>query len=147
MPYLIADCLEIILSELKFDSASLHSCILVNRLWCRIAIPILWKNFFYFYYCNRTELNSRNKFYDIIIYLLPTSSKQLLLDNKIKLPLPTNLNQPLFNYINFFSQISPNFIDNVIQKLINKEFGFIQFQENCNKNLLEQEIYKLFINN
>ncbi|GBB97053.1 hypothetical protein RclHR1_02900016 [Rhizophagus clarus] len=158
MPHIIGDCLEIILNELRFDSSSLHSCILVNRLWCRIAIPILWKKFFYFYYCNRTEPNSRNKFYDIIIYLLPKSSKQLLIDNNI---LNNNNNNsttnslPLFNYINFFSQISPNFIDNVIQKLINKDFKTIKFQEkddetyndDNNNFILEQEIYKLFINN
>jgi hypothetical protein len=162
MPHIIGDCLEIILNELRFDSTTLHSCILVNRLWCRIAIPILWKKFFYFYYCNRTEPNSRNKFYDIIIYLLPKSSKQLLIDkNILKLPYD-NINEsiPLFNYINFFSQISPNFIDNVIQKLNKSNNNKFQVEKNKqqqqqqqqqrqkHKNfILEQEIYKLFINN
>ncbi|CAB4382497.1 unnamed protein product [Rhizophagus irregularis] len=178
MPHINGDCLEIILNELRFDSSTLHSCILVNRLWCRITIPILWKKFFYFYYCNKTEPNSRNKFYDIIIYLLPKSSKQLLFDkNILKSPYNHHNNNddslpPLFNYINYFTQISPNFIDNVIQKLINKDFKSIKFQDqvqekdnyekdnyyynfnnnnndnNYNKNfILEQEIYKLFINN
>ncbi|PKY25905.1 hypothetical protein RhiirB3_441031 [Rhizophagus irregularis] len=178
MPHINGDCLEIILNELRFDSSTLLSCILVNRLWCRITIPILWKKFFYFYYCNKTEPNSRNKFYDIIIYLLPKSSKQLLFDkNILKSPYNHHKNNddslpPLFNYINYFTQISPNFIDNVIQKLINKDFKSIKFQDqvqekdnyekdnyyynfnnnnndnNYNKNfILEQEIYKLFINN
>ncbi|CAB5199759.1 unnamed protein product [Rhizophagus irregularis] len=26
------------------DYSTLHSCILVNRLWCRLAIPLLWEN-------------------------------------------------------------------------------------------------------
>ncbi|GBC53213.2 hypothetical protein GLOIN_2v1788600 [Rhizophagus irregularis DAOM 181602=DAOM 197198] len=36
MPHINGDCLEIILNELRFDSSTLHSCILVNRLWCRL---------------------------------------------------------------------------------------------------------------
>ena len=26
------------------DFSTLHSCILVNRLWCRLAIPLLWED-------------------------------------------------------------------------------------------------------
>ncbi|RGB26353.1 hypothetical protein C1646_770530 [Rhizophagus diaphanus] len=26
------------------DYSTLHSCVLVNRLWCRLAIPLLWEN-------------------------------------------------------------------------------------------------------
>jgi len=26
------------------DYETLYSCILVNRLWCHLAIPLLWKN-------------------------------------------------------------------------------------------------------
>ncbi|CAG8717028.1 5265_t:CDS:1, partial [Acaulospora morrowiae] len=37
-----ADCLYDIFNLLKDDIKSLHSCILVNRLWCEIAIPYLW---------------------------------------------------------------------------------------------------------
>ncbi|RGB25047.1 hypothetical protein C1646_747526 [Rhizophagus diaphanus] len=33
-----------ILKYFKNDFSTLHSCILVNRLWCRLAIPLLWEN-------------------------------------------------------------------------------------------------------
>ncbi|RIA91542.1 hypothetical protein C1645_116470 [Glomus cerebriforme] len=130
------DCLRIIFTELEEDSASLYSCILVNRFWCRIAIPILWKNpFIYFVYGKI----SRDKLCNVIIHLLPQSSKQLLFDNNIDLPPSSTFsNEPLFNYISFFSHISPYYINDMIQTLTNKE------EE---KYLLKQEIYKLFINN
>ncbi|POG73620.1 hypothetical protein GLOIN_2v1583458 [Rhizophagus irregularis DAOM 181602=DAOM 197198] len=39
MVQLYADILLLIMLELQDDISSLHSCILVNRSWSRIAIP------------------------------------------------------------------------------------------------------------
>ncbi|GET62460.1 uncharacterized protein OCT59_019166 [Rhizophagus irregularis] len=33
-----------VIKYFKNDFSTLHSCILVNRLWCRLAIPLLWEN-------------------------------------------------------------------------------------------------------
>jgi hypothetical protein len=33
-----------IIRNFHYDYKTLHSCILVNRLWCRLAIPLLWEN-------------------------------------------------------------------------------------------------------
>ncbi|GBC10871.1 hypothetical protein RclHR1_09980005 [Rhizophagus clarus] len=33
-----------IIKYFQNDFSTLHSCILVNRLWCRLAIPLLWEN-------------------------------------------------------------------------------------------------------
>ncbi|CAG8774874.1 13038_t:CDS:1, partial [Acaulospora morrowiae] len=41
-PRLPSECLEEIFKYLHDDLVSLHSCALVNRSWCRIAIPLLW---------------------------------------------------------------------------------------------------------
>ncbi|GES98915.1 hypothetical protein GLOIN_2v1784794 [Rhizophagus clarus] len=138
MAQLIEDCLRIIFTELKNDSNSLYSCVLVNRYWCRIAIPILWKNPY-----NHKNISNKNKFYYTIINLLPTSSKQYLLDNNIDLPFITLSNQPLllFNYISFSSQISSKFINNITKSLLKNEFDLDKYKK------LENEIYKLFINN
>src|SRR5215475_12120799 len=40
LPELIYD----IIKYFKNDFSTLHSCILVNRLWCRSAIPLLWED-------------------------------------------------------------------------------------------------------
>src|SRR3954471_6464562 len=91
------DVLRIIIIELRNEQGSLYSCILVNRSWCRIAMPILWQN--PFGALDEDDDDSRHKLYNTLSYLLPTPSRQLLLDNNIDLPLPTFSKKPLFNYI------------------------------------------------
>jgi len=53
MSKLNKDVLYIIFEELYFDinhksltktKKSLHSCLLINKLWCEIAVLILWRN-------------------------------------------------------------------------------------------------------
>ncbi|PKY54075.1 hypothetical protein RhiirA4_548017 [Rhizophagus irregularis] len=41
---LVKNVLFIILEEFKGDKNSLHSCLLVNKTWCEIIVPMLWKN-------------------------------------------------------------------------------------------------------
>ncbi|CAB4398716.1 unnamed protein product [Rhizophagus irregularis] len=104
MSDLPGDCLILIFYELKDDPNSLYSCILVNRLWCTIGVNILWKNPYETLYDNKASNQSLsfNKLYNTIIYLLPTSSKQLLIENEV-VSIPTHFlnNKPLFNYISF----------------------------------------------
>ena len=40
LPELIDD----IIQYFHYDYKTLHSCILVNRLWCSLAIPLLWED-------------------------------------------------------------------------------------------------------
>jgi hypothetical protein len=40
LPELTNDIIE----YFQNDYSTLYSCILVNRLWCRLAIPLLWDN-------------------------------------------------------------------------------------------------------
>ncbi|CAG8559747.1 14223_t:CDS:1, partial [Acaulospora morrowiae] len=42
--YIPPDVIEEILQYLKDDVSSLHTCILLNRLWCVLTIPYLWYN-------------------------------------------------------------------------------------------------------
>nr|CAG8466214.1 8128_t:CDS:2 [Entrophospora candida] len=43
MAKLPVDCLSEIFSYLENDIKSLHSCVLINRLWCEAALKYLWK--------------------------------------------------------------------------------------------------------
>ncbi|RGB27139.1 hypothetical protein C1646_769520 [Rhizophagus diaphanus] len=43
MSQLLADCLNDIFEFLD-DTFTLHSCILVNRLWCEVSVRIAWRN-------------------------------------------------------------------------------------------------------
>ena len=38
------DCLNEIIEYLEKDEISLGSCLLVDRLWCKVAVRILWRN-------------------------------------------------------------------------------------------------------
>src|SRR3954454_1889612 len=87
MEKLNVDCLSFIFHELT-DKNSLHSCILVNKEWCNIVVPILWKE--YSDSCNyiwNNEINeSEKKLFETILSYLSSSSNQNLSDNNIKLP-------------------------------------------------------------
>ncbi|CAB5185746.1 unnamed protein product [Rhizophagus irregularis] len=86
---------------------------------------------------------SFNKLCNTIVYLLPTSSKQLLIENEVvSIPTPFLNNKPLLNYISFSLQISTDLIDKMGDALSKNDH---KYQEKY--KLLGQEYYKLFITN
>ncbi|RIB14546.1 hypothetical protein C2G38_2095609 [Gigaspora rosea] len=64
----LPELMEIILNNLNGEFKSLYSCALVSRHWCKIAIPILWRDPFSFdkkpMYISRyfSSLNEEDKF-------------------------------------------------------------------------------------
>uniref|UniRef100_U9TRY5 Uncharacterized protein n=1 Tax=Rhizophagus irregularis (strain DAOM 181602 / DAOM 197198 / MUCL 43194) TaxID=747089 RepID=U9TRY5_RHIID len=92
------DCLILIFDILQDDKESLYSCLLVNKKWCNIAVPILWKKHTW---CSDMNFRSEKKLFNVLLSFLPISSKKLLSDNKIELLPSTILKSPCFNYINF----------------------------------------------
>jgi hypothetical protein len=140
MAKLVADVLLLIFVELQEDPASLYSCILVNKTWCPIALPILWRDLSY------TQKNpitynkkvSLKKLFNTLTNFL--SSESLLLKNGVtKLP----SKRPLFNYMSYLNHISSTFINDMIQTLVEDEVKNYDYK----RNLLEEEIYKLILNN
>ena len=93
-----ADCLNDIIEYLEDDEISLRSCLLVSRLWCKISVRILWRNIL-----KATTLYKKHKTYAqlstirTLMACLPNESKELLYENGISIPAPTQ-NPPLFNY-------------------------------------------------
>ncbi|CAG8481627.1 2395_t:CDS:1 [Funneliformis mosseae] len=85
------DCLEEICKHLKNDKASLFSCILLNRSWCKMAIPVLWSRPFE----NPMYGNNLNIFW-IYISCLSMNEKQRLESKGIRLSKPSQ--RPLFDY-------------------------------------------------
>jgi hypothetical protein len=133
MEKLNVDCLLLIFNELT-DKESLNSCLLVNKEWCNIVVPILWKK----HSLNGKSQKKHLKLLNTILSCLPSSSKQLLSDNNIKLPSTILLKSSLFNYISFCKF---PIIDSIV-----KMAGEIGFNRgNPSYGLLEQEIYKLFV--
>src|ERR1043165_1297995 len=125
------DCLVLIFKLM--DKNSLHSCLLVNKEWCNIVVPILWKS--HSWYESNSE--SEKKLFNLILSCLPSPSKQLLSDNDIKLPSTILLKDPLFNYISFCQFPQAEIINGIIEMVLEERFN----PKNPKQFLLEQEIY------
>jgi hypothetical protein len=115
---------ETIISNLNNEKKykkSLHSCLLVNKLWCETIIPILW-NYPYKY------VYKKNLLLNIIISHLSDNSIKLLKDKHI---IETNFQkqQLSFNYVKFCNYL--NDIHNIFPYDMDMQ--------------LKEEIYKLFI--
>src|SRR3954470_22565528 len=99
------DCLNEIFEYLEKDNITLHSCLLVNRLYCEIAVGILWKNVW------NTELYHKKhislSIISTLIACLPKESKEFLQKNGICFIISFQ-KPPLFNYPSFLKTISNN---------------------------------------
>src|SRR4051812_41532212 len=118
------DVLFLIFEKLQKDSKSLFSCLMVNRLWCEIVIPILWRNPWHY------TINYDNKvsLYYIITFYLPNDIKELL----AKQP-----SQSIsFDYLSFCKSIDVDILNIIIS--IGSSGSYNQF-------ILQQEIYSLMI--
>ncbi|CAB5179186.1 hypothetical protein RhiirA5_413067 [Rhizophagus irregularis] len=135
MVQLVADVLLLILNELRDDPSSLHSCVLVNKSWFSLAMPILWRSLYY----THEDSISFNKVFDVISYFLPSESP--LFKNGFKLP---SNRQLIFNYMTFFTHISPTFVNDIVQSVTTEKEAKIY---DYKKNMLEEEIYKVIFNN
>jgi hypothetical protein len=127
------ECLEEIIKNL--DYKSLYSCMLVNCLLSSITVRYLWKfPFGYFKEPNKLIIQT-------YLSCLPESSKLILLENGIKLPLFTlPSSKPSYNY--------PSFIRKICIKtlFITTEILFEKY-ERTSVLLIVRELCKLFIAN
>jgi hypothetical protein len=121
MEKLNIDCFILIFSELRIDENSLYSCLLVNKEWCHLVVPISSRK------CPSFKCEkSVQKYFNIILFCLSTSSKQLLFDNDIKLPLTILSKSPTFNYVIFCK-----FLKAYIINIINVVFEVEDLKEFC----------------
>ena len=72
MSQLPADCLNEIFKYLEEDKNSIHSCLLVNRLWCGVSVRILWTSVWN---------------YDTLLACLPNESKEILYEKELSIRL------------------------------------------------------------
>src|SRR5581483_10451483 len=102
MSKLNGDIHYLILKELQDDKKSLRSCLLVNRTWCKITIPILWKNPWKFFVKTRgyRKNPSLRLLLKVIILHLSSESREKLKVHRINF-LRNSYQKPLFDYINF----------------------------------------------
>src|SRR6266480_5846018 len=101
MSQLSADCLNEIFEYVE-DDLTLHSCLLVNRLWCRVSVRILWKSI-------------RN--YNTLMACLPNESREILYNNGIII----SSEPPLFNYVSFCKILSIDQVNYNLEKFLNNQ--------------------------
>src|SRR5688572_6593031 len=94
-----ADCLNEVFENLK-DTLTLHSCLLVNRLWCEVSVRILWRDVHKY----TVPMSQKCKIFNTLIACLPDESKDFLYKHEIFISVPTW--KPLFNYASFFKVLS-----------------------------------------
>ncbi|RIA94118.1 hypothetical protein C1645_818500 [Glomus cerebriforme] len=126
------DILYYMFQELnEVDENSLFTCLLVNKLWCKLIIPILWrcpmKHWFY-------KIKRKKLLFKTIILHLSENSRKLLKNNHINIK-----KQKLsFNYISYCKYIG-------MYKIFPYVFNSKSRLNDSQIMLLRQEIYKLFI--
>ncbi|CAB4394461.1 unnamed protein product [Rhizophagus irregularis] len=128
MSQLPADCLNEIVEYLEEDNITLYSCLLVNRLWCKVSVRILWRNI----------QNCRT-----IIACLPNESRYILHKNKIII---STSKPPLFNYVTFIKNLSIYNINNLIKNILQNFQSITPQSLYYKKYIVAIEIYKLFMN-
>src|SRR3954447_8630642 len=134
-----ADCLNEIFEILQNDKFTLHSCLLVNRIWCKISVRILWRNLGSF---SGTYVTSA--ILSTLISCLPNESKELLHKNKIFMSTLTS-KPPLFNYVSFCKILSINEILQIINEVLKNDTSTtIKFKDS--QYLVSKEILKMFMN-
>ncbi|PKC62179.1 hypothetical protein RhiirA1_465498 [Rhizophagus irregularis] len=133
MSELNKDILYLIFEELQDDIKTLYSSLSVNKTWCELIVPILWRNPWKFL-TNRSEI----LLFNVIISHLSDESKNNLMiqDNDLFKIL---LQKPLFNYISFCRHLNLNSIDLIIY-FIERNYS------KSNISVIKNEILNLFIN-
>ena len=165
------DCLNEIFEHLENDTATLHSCLLVNRLWCQVAVRILWRNSKYYSIrsirtllgCLTNESKERLRENGIIVST-PTSSlsvsnyapflsvkyvydkiEQLFYPSRKVIISTSTSKPPMFNYASFCKvlSISDVYFTNISKLILQQSTP----SQNLNRMtiIIEQEIYKLFM--
>src|SRR6266498_489844 len=138
-----ADCLNEIIEYLEEDKISLRSCLSVNRLWCTVAVRILWRNVWNIQH-NLTynhQKHAPSSILSTLIACLPNESKNILNVNGISIPSPTS-NPPSFNYILFIKDLTFYQIEKIIENAIKNQW----FNTSTSRYLISRELLKAFMN-
>jgi hypothetical protein len=111
----LPELLNGIIQHFQYDYRTLRTCILVNRLWCRLAIPILWEN--PFSVMKNFHLGKKKyRFIEFYLYDLNDDDKIRLKKYGINCDLfPSNT---LFNYPSFIKHFSTEIISVSIDEWI-----------------------------
>ncbi|CAI2163524.1 15598_t:CDS:1 [Funneliformis geosporum] len=141
-----ADCLNEIFEYLEEDKITLHSCLLVDRLWCGVSVRILWRDVWTFKYTIPIQyrLDVPSQIFNTLIACLPNESKELFYKNGIFIAAQA-WKPSLFNYASFCKNLSIREVDLMIRYSVEKQQYSTSHNLNFNKYLVLQEILKMYM--
>ncbi|CAB5199562.1 hypothetical protein RhiirA1_467629 [Rhizophagus irregularis] len=127
---------EEIIQYFRKDFSTLYSCILINRLWCRLAIPLLWEDPF------SKKYPENHHFIEIYLSKLNEDVKTKLYLYGVNNNLVSS--NTLFNYPSFIKYLDIDKILNSIQTWVDTLVG--KNQEKL-VNLIYRSLLEMFIEN
>ncbi|GBB88220.1 hypothetical protein RclHR1_14770004 [Rhizophagus clarus] len=141
------DLPELIYEVIKYfrnDFSTLYSCILVNRLWCRLAIPLLWEDPF--------SIPTKNyKFIYVYLHNLNDDLKTKLNEYEINFNLLHS--NTLFNYPSFIKYLNTCKIISSIEKWSEDDVGTLKSKNRNShlvsdfRRLIQMSLFKTFNEN
>ncbi|CAI2169931.1 19578_t:CDS:2 [Funneliformis geosporum] len=138
---LSVECFEQVLIHFKNDPATLFKCLLVNRLWCRLSVPLLWSHPFEYHGFGEFAAN----IIQIYIACLPEDKRQILIDESLPVP---ETKSPLFNYPNYLQSFeSAHFTGAIMSWLSIRVKPFLEEQDiNTYTNFVQTILGNLLFN-
>ncbi|GBB83202.1 hypothetical protein RclHR1_00100006 [Rhizophagus clarus] len=140
-PYLADDCIYYILKHLQVYRSTLFNCTLVNRFWCRAAIPLLYANPF-------TRFNEKI----ILSFILCFNKEEILqLKNQMKLIGINNIDindeyKPLFEYPKYLKYYDYTFINCSINGWFNSLSHLILYNQDQIKEEFSSTFHQSILN-
>ncbi|CAB4429837.1 unnamed protein product [Rhizophagus irregularis] len=133
---LLPECLENILSNLS-ETKDLYSCLMVNRFWCTVVIPYLWKYPFNIAGTSKERCNMITRTY--LSCISEDSRKKLI---NVGINMSEFPRKPLFDYISYLQSltIDQNTFD-LIQTMSANDKWIFELQ----KQSVEQELSKVLL--
>ncbi|POG71922.1 hypothetical protein GLOIN_2v1774306 [Rhizophagus irregularis DAOM 181602=DAOM 197198] len=134
---------EEIIQYFRKDISTLYSCILINRLWCRLAIPLLWEDPFPKKDPFSREYLKNQHFIEIYLSKLNEDVKTKLYEYGVNNNLISS-NTLLFNYPSFIKYLNIDKILSSIRTWVDTVVG-----KNQGKlvNLIYKSLLEIFIEN
>jgi hypothetical protein len=127
-----------IIQYFRNDFSTLHSCLLVNRLWCRLTIPLLWENPFSLKY------PKNYRYIEVYLHNLNNDDKTQLNEYGISNDLFSS--NVLFNYPSFIQHLDTHKISDSIEKWVATTTRIISYSMKINYiKLVNKLLLRIFI--
>ncbi|CAG8432723.1 7050_t:CDS:1 [Diversispora eburnea] len=140
--YLPSDCLEEIFEYLDNDVQSLHSSVLVNRLWCKTAIRFLWRNPW------KHLAKFENSDWASIVETLQSCISEEIKASWEKNKIENSKRQPLFDYVGYCRYLSEWEINKITYVILQKGYSknnWSSKQYENNRTIIERDLFRLFL--